>query len=218
MIVFFNCLIGALAALLPWGLGTSSAPLIVFSIVWGLTALSFSSLWTPLITRICQDDPALPGVIFAVFAFLRGIGNFTSGPISTQLLKSGNFKGAVGAYGSTNFVSAAKGYADEIGAGVGLYRCDGVRGRYRRRLLPSLRHTGMHHITVDCPCICLSPSRVPMSMARECAARHAFLTSYPLPHRHPHGPYHRPRRPFISVSLGTNQLTSGGNRGGSGSS
>ncbi|TXT04255.1 hypothetical protein VHUM_04253 [Vanrija humicola] len=103
LIVFLNCLVGALAAALPWGMGTSTAPLIVFSVVWGLTALSFSSLWTPIITRICQDDPALPTLVFGTFCFLRGIGNFTSGPISTQLLKSSSFKGAVGAYGSTNF-------------------------------------------------------------------------------------------------------------------
>ncbi|KAL1409531.1 hypothetical protein Q8F55_003515 [Vanrija albida] len=98
-----NCLVGALAALLPWGLGTSSAPLIVFSVVWGLTALSFAALWTPIISRICQDDPTLPTLVFSTFAFLRGVGNFTSGPVSTQLLKTGRFHGAVGAYGSTNF-------------------------------------------------------------------------------------------------------------------
>jgi len=46
----------------------------------------------------------MPTLIFSLFAVLRGVGNLTSGPISTQLLKTQAFKGAAGAYGSTNFV------------------------------------------------------------------------------------------------------------------
>lgn len=52
--------------------------------------------------------------IFSLYAVLRGVGNLTSGrsfaqtllipgPISTKLLKTGVFRGAAGAYGSTNF-------------------------------------------------------------------------------------------------------------------
>lgn len=41
--------------------------------------------------------------IFSLYAILRGVGNLTSGPISTKLLKTGVFRGAAGAYGTTNF-------------------------------------------------------------------------------------------------------------------
>jgi hypothetical protein len=41
--------------------------------------------------------------IFSLYAVLRGVGNLTSGPISTKLLRTGVFRGAAGAYGSTNF-------------------------------------------------------------------------------------------------------------------
>ncbi|KAL1408095.1 hypothetical protein Q8F55_004898 [Vanrija albida] len=102
--VFGSSLLAALAVLIPWGLGTTNAPLVFFSIVWGLTALSFVSLWSKLISRICKDDPTMATLIFSMFAVLRGVGNLTSGPVSTELLKSDSFKGkAAGAYGKTNF-------------------------------------------------------------------------------------------------------------------
>lgn len=98
-----TCTIGAVSVLVAWGLGTTTAPLIVFAIVWGMTSLSFVSLWSRLITRICKDDPTLPMLIFSVFAMLRGVGNITSGPVSTKLLQTSVFRGAAGAYGTTNF-------------------------------------------------------------------------------------------------------------------
>lgn len=104
MTIFASCVASTLSVLVLWGLGTSSSLLIVFSVVWGLTSLSFSAVWSKLISRICKDDPALPLLVFSAFAVLRGIGNLTSGPISTELLKSGAFRGANGAFGSTNFV------------------------------------------------------------------------------------------------------------------
>jgi MFS family permease len=107
------CTIGAIATLIAWGFGTSVAPLVIFCIVWGMTSLCFVSLWSKIITRICKDDPTLPVLVFSVFAVLRGVGNVTSGPVSTRLLQTGVFKGAAGAFGSTNFVSTrADGVAD----------------------------------------------------------------------------------------------------------
>lgn len=100
------CTIGAVAVLVAWGFGTSAAPLVLFAIVWGMSALCFVSLWSKIITRICKDDPMLPMLVFSVFAVLRGVGNVTSGPISTRLLQTSAFKGAAGAFGSTNFVSS----------------------------------------------------------------------------------------------------------------
>ena len=31
---------------------------------------------------VIEDDPSLPSIIFPIFAFMRGIGNITSGKIS----------------------------------------------------------------------------------------------------------------------------------------
>lgn len=43
-------------------------------------------------------------MIFSIFAFTRGIGNITSGPISEALLNYNTMQGATGAYGLNNYV------------------------------------------------------------------------------------------------------------------
>lgn len=50
-----------------------------------------------------EDDPVLPPLLFSGFTILKGIGNLTSGPISTALLQSNAMRGAAGAYGNTNY-------------------------------------------------------------------------------------------------------------------
>lgn len=54
----------------------------------------------------------LPALLFSYFTILKGVGNLTSGPISTVLLKSNAMKGAAGAYGETNYVRSISGTAD----------------------------------------------------------------------------------------------------------
>lgn len=98
-----NCLVASVVVLTLWGFGTSSSLLILFSIFWGFSALSFVSLWGKMITRICRDRPGWISLVFSMFAVLRGVGNLTSGPISSKLLQTSVFKGAHGAYGKTNF-------------------------------------------------------------------------------------------------------------------
>lgn len=51
-----------------------------------------------------MDDPTAPQIIFPIFAFLRGVGNVTSGPISEGLLKLDALRGGAGAYGFRNYV------------------------------------------------------------------------------------------------------------------
>lgn len=101
--IAINCLVASVIVLTLWGFGTSSSLLILFSIFWGFSALSFVSLWGKMITRICKDRPSWISLIFSMFAVLRGVGNLTSGPISSKLLQTQAFKGAAGAYGKTNF-------------------------------------------------------------------------------------------------------------------
>ncbi|BEI90037.1 uncharacterized protein CcaverHIS019_0301070 [Cutaneotrichosporon cavernicola] len=102
VMIMIICFGGAIGVLLPWGLGTTSGPLVVFALIWGLTALSMPSIWSRIITPICQNDATLPALVFSIFASLRGVGNVTAGPISNKLLKVDAFRGAAGAYG-TNF-------------------------------------------------------------------------------------------------------------------
>ncbi|WVQ83767.1 hypothetical protein IAT38_005911 [Cryptococcus sp. DSM 104549] len=102
-VIAISCVGSALACALLWGFGTSEGPVVAFTVVFGLLGLSFTSLWTKMISIISKDDPVAPTLIFSLFTFIRGVGNVTSGPISQSLLKSGALKGAAGAYGGSNY-------------------------------------------------------------------------------------------------------------------
>ncbi|KAL1409635.1 hypothetical protein Q8F55_003631 [Vanrija albida] len=107
--IFGSCALAATATLVLWGLGTTDSLLVGFSIIWGFTALSFVGQWSRMITVISKGDPTLPGLLFSFFTMLKGVGNLTSGPLSSVLLNSGEHfrgsiaKGAAGAYGNTNY-------------------------------------------------------------------------------------------------------------------
>lgn len=103
IVIPITCTIASLACLVLWGLGTTDGLLVAFSVVWGFTALSFVGTWSKMITIISKDDPTLPTFNFCLFTVLKGVGNVTSGPISTGLLSIGAFAGAKGAYGATNY-------------------------------------------------------------------------------------------------------------------
>ncbi|KAL8287384.1 hypothetical protein RQP46_003836 [Phenoliferia psychrophenolica] len=75
VVITLSCLGSALACLFVWGFATDLAVLSIFVVAFGALGLSFSALWTRLITVIA----ALPGHIFSIFAFVRGIGNISSG-------------------------------------------------------------------------------------------------------------------------------------------
>lgn len=83
------------------------------------------------LTSTLEDDPRASVLVFSMFATLRGVGNLTSGPISTRLLKTGVFRGAAGAFGSTNFGAVLVYTAVTIFAGgvVGFFFPRGERRR-----------------------------------------------------------------------------------------
>ncbi|WVQ75332.1 hypothetical protein IAR50_004949 [Cryptococcus sp. DSM 104548] len=93
----------ALACAFLWGFGTNGAVLVVFAILFGLLGPSFSALWSGMISIIAKDDPLAPPIVFSIFAFFRGVGNISSGPISGALLKVNVLKGSAGAYGFNNY-------------------------------------------------------------------------------------------------------------------
>jgi hypothetical protein len=106
LVISLSCFGAALSCILLWGFATNTGVLIAFVIMFGLLGLSYSVLWTKLITviasascraalmpsvayeseadaclprRLAEDDPSLPPLLFPIFAFSRGIGNVSSG-------------------------------------------------------------------------------------------------------------------------------------------
>lgn len=101
--VTVSCLLAAISTATLWGFGDNEKCLLAFAIMWGLTAASLAGMWGAMITTIAQNDPSTTVVAFSSFMTLKGIASFTSGPISSALLKYGPIAGAAGAYGSTNY-------------------------------------------------------------------------------------------------------------------
>ncbi|WWC72506.1 uncharacterized protein I206_106468 [Kwoniella pini CBS 10737] len=101
--VCISCVGSALSCAFLWGFGTNSAVLVAFAITFGLLGLSFTTLWTQMVGTISKDDPVVTGLTYSIFAFMRGVGNLSSGPISDKLLKIGVLRGATGAYGFHNY-------------------------------------------------------------------------------------------------------------------
>lgn len=101
--VTVSCLLAAISTAALWGFGDNEKFLLAFAVMWGLTAASLAGMWGAMITTIAQNDPSTTVVAFSAFMTLKGIASFTSGPISTALLKYDAIAGAPGAYGSTNY-------------------------------------------------------------------------------------------------------------------
>jgi len=99
--VLISTIGSTLAAFLLWGLSGSLAPLYIFSILWGLFAGCWASIW-PGIMRDVQrkKENADSGMVFACLAAGKGIGNVASGPLSEALIRSGYWRGAALGYGS----------------------------------------------------------------------------------------------------------------------
>ncbi|GAA5944833.1 hypothetical protein JCM10213_006604 [Rhodosporidiobolus nylandii] len=84
----FGTMAGAsVAVFLVWGLAsTSLAPLLVFSVVLGLGAGGWTSLYSAIIKSAVQNDPALTSSLFSLFSLTRGLGSLLSAPVSSALL------------------------------------------------------------------------------------------------------------------------------------
>ncbi|OCF32051.1 hypothetical protein I317_06771 [Kwoniella heveanensis CBS 569] len=50
-----------------------------------------------------EDDASATALVFSLFAFTRGCGNMSSGPVSDALLKYDVLNGGFGAYGYKNY-------------------------------------------------------------------------------------------------------------------
>ncbi|CAG8321767.1 unnamed protein product [Penicillium salamii] len=75
--------VSSTATFLLWGFAKSLAPLLVFSVVYGLFAGAYVVVW-PLFGSMLSDDPKL---IYSLMVFGKGIGNTSTAPISEALLR-----------------------------------------------------------------------------------------------------------------------------------
>jgi MFS family permease len=91
-----------ISVFLIWGFSLSLAPLLIFCVVYGIFAGSFSSTWPAIMREIKNQETSVePAIVFAFLAAGRGIGNVASGPLSDGLLQGYPFEGVLGgAYGS----------------------------------------------------------------------------------------------------------------------
>jgi MFS family permease len=93
--------VSALAVFFVWGFSQSLPLLILFSILYGVSAGGFSTCWTGVIKDIQRRHAgADTGMIFGLLGAGRGIGAIVSGPLSAALIKSPAFPEAAYAYGS----------------------------------------------------------------------------------------------------------------------
>ncbi|WRT63482.1 uncharacterized protein IL334_000387 [Kwoniella shivajii] len=101
--IIISCAGSAAACAFLWGFGKNSGVLVTFAVVFGLLGPSFSAVWSKIIHLVAKDDPAVTALTFSLFAFVRGVGNMSSGPISESLLQFDVLKGGIGAYGFKNY-------------------------------------------------------------------------------------------------------------------
>ena len=86
MLAFVFPLISAISILTLWGLARSLAPLIVFSLLYGFWGGGYVVLWAKMGSEL-SDDPIVALMAFGIFAFLKGVGNVITGPISAELIR-----------------------------------------------------------------------------------------------------------------------------------
>ncbi|WVQ75326.1 hypothetical protein IAR50_004943 [Cryptococcus sp. DSM 104548] len=103
IVILISCLVSSLSVAFLWGFGTSKGMLVAFCIVFGMFGPSFCAIWSKMNAAIAKDNTFQFAMIFSFFMFTRGVGNFSSGPISEALLKYDSLKGAVGGYGFHNY-------------------------------------------------------------------------------------------------------------------
>jgi len=96
MPLFWSTFVGAASVGFLWGFSQNFASLVIFSIVYGLTAGGYSVLLSRFALEITPNDSNAQLSMYGIFAFERGIGNIFAGPISSAIVLA---KGAPSTYG-----------------------------------------------------------------------------------------------------------------------
>lgn len=84
-LAFLAPAVSAVAILTLWGMAHSLSSLIVFSLVYGVFGGGYVVLWAKMGMEV-SDEPTGALVTFGIFAFLKGVGNVITGPISAALV------------------------------------------------------------------------------------------------------------------------------------
>ena len=103
--ILLSCIAASLSCAFLWGFGKNEGLLITYSLLWGLTGLSFVGSWTKIVF-VVSGGCAFTGMtlahpvtgenhksavlVFSLFAALKGCGNFSSGERSPILSSSRN--------------------------------------------------------------------------------------------------------------------------------
>ncbi|CAG8941417.1 unnamed protein product [Penicillium salamii] len=100
--ILVNTVASSIGVFLIWGFSMSLAPLFIFSILYGLSAGSYTSTWPGIMRDVVRKTPsAESSMVFASLSAGRGIGNLVSGPLSEALIKGMPWEGDAGyGYGS----------------------------------------------------------------------------------------------------------------------
>lgn len=114
-----------LGVFLLWGFSLTLPPLLVFSIIYGLFAGSYTSTWPGIMRDVVRKSSAESSMVFACLAAGRGVGNIASGPLSETLLQGRPWKGEAGyGYGSGfGTLIVFTGITGFIGGGSFVARC-----------------------------------------------------------------------------------------------
>lgn len=86
-LVFLLPLASAIIVFTLWGLAHSFAPLVVFSFLYGFSGGGYVALWARMGIKL-SEQPSTGITTYAIFCFLRGIGNVLTGPISGGLISA----------------------------------------------------------------------------------------------------------------------------------
>lgn len=91
--------LATMATLALWGTAKSLNLLVAFTIIYGFFGYSFGSMRVAM-GKAVSDDPSATIATYTIFVFLQGIGNVSTGPITSKLLSS---RIAIGDYGISKY-------------------------------------------------------------------------------------------------------------------
>jgi hypothetical protein len=85
ILITVSLLMASTATFTLWGVAHSLAPLVVFSLFYGVFGAGYVAMRARMVTAV-SEEPSAALATFSVFCFGKGIGNVLAGPISAGLL------------------------------------------------------------------------------------------------------------------------------------
>ena len=95
ILAFLFPLASAVVVFALWGVAHSFATLAVFAFLYGFSAGGYNALWARMGMKL-SDQPSAGITTYAIFCFLRGIGNVLTGPVSGRLIREELTRNAFG--------------------------------------------------------------------------------------------------------------------------